>query len=153
MILNNFEWEGSGLDWAVVGCCGACLLHYWWIFWWPEHICGSISIISISVISLLPNGVIRPPDWRSSIGSSLLCSGGGEDCRGAVVILWFCPISRLWTITVLLSAQNWYFWHNIVFLYKMIWGGLLHILMGTLNKPIWTLFKGKICEQPMAVIV
>ena len=45
-----------------------------------EHICGSISIISISVISLLPNGVMRPRGWRSSIGSH--CYEGGEDCRG-----------------------------------------------------------------------
>ena len=51
--------------------CRACL-HYWWIPWWPRHICGSISIISISVISLLPNGVMRPRDSRSTMGSSIL---------------------------------------------------------------------------------
>ena len=51
--------------------CRACL-HYWWIPWWPRHICGSISIISISVISLLPNGVMRPRDSRSTMDSSIL---------------------------------------------------------------------------------
>ena len=105
--------------------CRACL-HYWWIPWWPRHICDSISIISISVISLLPNGVMRPRDSRSTMDSSIL-----RRRRGLIQRTWaqyiinfppitFSPVISYYHSQMQIGRENWMTWSHLSKMYGIL---------------------------------